>query len=165
MEYRMAGKPHFADEDPLGQAAQAVLIHVQTHGVKDKDKARAVSTPRPSKTKIEKTHKGRTPAQWNDPIPDAQIDLHGLSTAEALAKIEEWLDTAERHGLQVLRVVHGGGHGDHGYGPIKKYLYTQFRSVWKHRIANFGLEKDNPGSTLIRIAPRKENLESRGKKR
>jgi DNA-nicking Smr family endonuclease len=124
---------------------QQVLDWLRNHFLPDKDQELSTAPtalPKPSKGK----RRSRNPAGWNLPEPDMEIDLHNLSVEEAVAKIEDLLEAMSRAGLTCLRIVHGGG--NLGYGPIKKALDRNFRSVWKQRVRFYKTEPDNQGSSL-----------------
>ena len=78
---------------------------------------------------------------------DEEIDLHGLTIAEAMVQVEAALARWGRAGGR-LRVIHG-----HSSGPadsIKGALRRNLESVWKSRIDSFRPEPANPGATLIK---------------
>lgn len=79
---------------------------------------------------------------------DEEIDLHGLSIAEALAQVEMALARWTRNG-GTLRVIHG--HSSGASDSIKGALRRNLESVWKGRIAAYRPEPGNPGATLIRL--------------
>ena len=79
---------------------------------------------------------------------DEEIDLHGLSVAEAMAQVEMALARWARAGGR-LRVIHG--HSTGGAGSIKGALRRNLDSVWKSRIDSSRPEPGNPGATLIRV--------------
>jgi hypothetical protein len=79
---------------------------------------------------------------------DEELDLHGLTIAEALAQVEFAIARWARFG-GTLRAIHG--HSSGAADSIKGTLRRNLESVWKGRIAAFRPEPGNPGSTLIRI--------------
>lgn len=87
-----------------------------------------------------------------EPGPQAQVveelDLHGLTVAEAMAQVEMALARWSRRGDAVIRVIHGQSSGSQG--TIKGTLRRNLETVWKGRVLGFRPEPGNPGATLIR---------------
>lgn len=79
---------------------------------------------------------------------DEELDLHGLSIAEAMALVDLALARWAPSG-GTLRVIHG--HSSGASDSIKGALRRNLESVWKSRVAAFRPEPGNPGSTLIRV--------------
>ncbi len=50
----------------------------------------------------------------------AELDLHGLTAAEAREAVHEFLQESARLGLSVVRVIHGKGLGSGPAGPVIK---------------------------------------------
>ena len=78
---------------------------------------------------------------------DEEIDLHGLSIAEAMVQVEmalaRWAGAGGR-----LRVIHG--HSSGAADSIKGALRRNLGSAWKSRVETCRPEPGNPGATLIR---------------
>lgn len=49
-----------------------------------------------------------------------EIDLHGMTIAEARPRLADFIDYAARRGLRCVRVVHGKGRGSGDRGPVLK---------------------------------------------
>lgn len=63
-------------------------------------------------THLERLRRGRTE-------PDSELDLHGLTSAEARASLEEALAEARRDGDRCVLVIHGRG-ARRASGPVLK---------------------------------------------
>jgi DNA-nicking Smr family endonuclease len=50
----------------------------------------------------------------------AELDLHGMTQAEARLALNEFLAESRALGLQCVRVVHGKGRGSGDRGPVLK---------------------------------------------
>jgi DNA-nicking Smr family endonuclease len=61
---------------------------------------------------------------------DAEIDLHGLTAAEAKAALREFLAAAVQRHLSCIRIIHGKGRGSGPRGPVLKNVVNQ----WLQRI-------------------------------
>lgn len=92
----------------------------------------------------------RSPAAWELPLPEQEIDLHGYTAEEAAAAIEDMMEAMQRAGMSVLRVIHGGGNP--AYGNVKKIIDRRVRSVWKGRVLLYKTEPDNAGSSIMKFA-------------
>ena len=79
---------------------------------------------------------------------DEEIDLHGLTIAEAMAQVEMALARWARAGGR-LRCIHG--HSSGNADSIKGALRRNLGSMWKGRIESFRPEPANPGATLIKV--------------
>jgi DNA-nicking Smr family endonuclease len=53
----------------------------------------------------------------SQPHPEAELDLHGMTAAQALAKVTWFLDNAIFHGCQVVRIITGRGKSSEA-GPV-----------------------------------------------
>ncbi len=49
-----------------------------------------------------------------------ELDLHGMTQAEARLAVLSFLADASRHGLRCVRIVHGKGRGSGDRGPVLK---------------------------------------------
>lgn len=61
---------------------------------------------------------------------DAEIDLHGMTAAEAKAALREFIAAAVQRRLSCVRIVHGKGRGSGPRGPVLKNVVNQ----WLQRI-------------------------------
>lgn len=53
-------------------------------------------------------------------LPDASIDLHGLTRDEAWARLSAFFADAKRRGLEKIRIVHGKGNHSEGEAVLKR---------------------------------------------
>ncbi len=66
-------------------------------------------------------------------IPEAQIDLHGLTRKEALRKVHFFLENASYQGLKTVLVITGCGHGSEGEAVLRSAVedfLTQEGQLW-----------------------------------
>ncbi|MES9845794.1 MAG: Smr/MutS family protein [Candidatus Sedimenticola sp. PURPLELP] len=59
-------------------------------------------------------------------VPDDTLDLHGLRVVEARHELAGFLVHALRHGMRVVRIIHGKGIGSEGQQPILKQKTNQW---------------------------------------
>ena len=89
----------------------------------------------------------RNPSAWELPVPEDEIDLHGMTSDEAAEAVERRIDDLMIAGLKVLRVIHGGGNPS--YGNVKRIIDRKVRSEWSNRIQLYKVEPDNAGSSIM----------------
>lgn len=65
-------------------------------------------------------------------VVDAELDLHGMTGAEAKAAMREFLTEAVNGRLSCVRIIHGKGRGSGPRGPVLKNVVNQ----WLQRIDN-----------------------------
>ena len=127
------------------------LEWIKNHHMEDKDKAleaeKAAETP--TKTKNSNGRKVRNPASWGTPLPEDEIDLHGMTADEAAEAVERRMSQMSIAGLSVLRVIHGGGNP--AYGNVKKIIDRKVRSEWRNRVVFYRTEIENAGSSILKI--------------
>ena len=136
---------------PLNQDEEFQLEWMKNHRIVDKDEqmladAENAAVQRPSRL-VRGRKKRRNPAAWDLPIPEDEIDLHGMTADEAAEAVERRIDDLNIAGLKVLRVIHGGGNPS--YGNVKRIIDRKVRSVWSNRIRLYKVEPDNAGSSIM----------------
>jgi DNA-nicking Smr family endonuclease len=63
-------------------------------------------------------------------VVDGEIDLHGMTGAEAKAAMREFLTEAVHRRMSCVRIIHGKGRGSGPRGPVLKNVVNQ----WLQRI-------------------------------
>ena len=119
--------------------------------MEDKDKALEAekAAEAPVKAKSLGRRKVRNPASWDTPLPEDEIDLHGMTADEAAEAVERRMSQMSIAGLSVLRVIHGGGNP--AYGNVKKIIDRKVRSEWRNRVVFYRTEIENAGSSILKI--------------
>ena len=126
------------------------LEWIKNHHMEDKDKALdAEKADAPTEKKVFKGRKVRNPASWGTPLPEDEIDLHGMTADEAAEAVERRMSQMSIAGLSVLRVIHGGGNP--AYGNVKKIIDRKVRSEWRNRVVFYRTEIENAGSSILKI--------------
>ncbi len=128
------------------------LEWVKNHHMEDKDKALEADGSTGSPTENRRHFKGkkvRNPASWGTPLPEDEIDLHGMTADEAAEAVERRMSQMSIAGLSVLRVIHGGGNP--AYGNVKKIIDRKVRSEWRNRVVFYRTEIENAGSSILKI--------------
>lgn len=89
-----------------------------------------------------------------------EVDLHGLTLAQAQAVLKEFLGDARRHGIGCVRIVHGKGRGaaelDSSGAPVLKNMVDR---VLRHRSDVLGFHSAPPaqggtGAVVVVLAKR-----------
>jgi DNA mismatch repair protein MutS2 len=78
------------------------------------------------------------------PKSRAEIDLHGLTVEEALARAEDALNDALIADCAELRVIHG-----RSGGRIRTALHQRLREI--PSVRGFGIDPRNPGVTIVKL--------------
>ena len=142
------------------------LEWLKNHHVVDKDEqmrqqAEAEEAARPARAP--RGHKmRRSPAAWELPVPEDEIDLHGMTADEAAEAVERRIDDLLIAGLKVLRVIHGSGNPE--YGNVKRIIDRKVRSEWKNRVLLYRVEPDNAGSSIMKIGKPQPETSKKSKK-
>ena len=138
---------------------------IMNHHMEDKDKAREqeekAAAARPQGKTFWKANGRRNPASWELPVPEDEIDLHGMTSEEAAAAVERRIDDLLIAGLSVLRVIHGGGNPE--YGNVKHIIDRKVRTEWSNRIVLYKVEPNNAGSSIMKLGKPTPKLNSKGK--
>ncbi len=142
----------------LNEEEKFQMEWIMNHHMEDKDKvqqqiaeAEAASKPQVRGPRGKKMR--RSPASWELPVPEDEIDLHGMTSDEAAQAVERRIDDLLIAGLSVLRVIHGGGNPE--YGNVKRIIDRKVRSEWSNRITLYKVEPDNAGSSIMRVSSAK----------
>lgn len=138
---------------PLNAEEEFQMQWIMNHRMEDKDEqmqkqAEADAAARPVRLARGRKMR-RNPAAWDLPMPEDEIDLHGMTADEAAEAVERRIDDLTIAGLKVLRVIHGGGNPS--YGNVKRIIDRKVRSEWSNRIRLYKVEPDNAGSSILII--------------
>lgn len=76
-----------------------------------------------SRTVMRKLRRGQYAVQ-------AEVDLHGLSVAQAKTDLSGFLQRCSERGLTCVRVIHGKGHRSPGKMPVLKPKVAHWLSRW-----------------------------------
>ena len=103
-------------------------------------------TARPSSSEI--------PDTLHTSVPDAEVDLHGLTRDQAVRRVEMLLDTWERRGgAPVLRVVTGRGNRSRGDAVLLHAVGDRLQAELGGRLADMTRDAGG-GGWLVRMADR-----------
>lgn len=138
----------------LNEEEQFQMQWIMNHRMEDKDLQQqladeAEAAARPQNKTFRNRNARRNPASWELPIPEDEIDLHGMTSDEAAEAVERRIDDLLVAGLSILRVIHGGGNPE--YGNVKHIIDRKVRSEWKNRVLLYKVEPENAGSSIMKI--------------
>lgn len=125
-----------------------VLVDVSGRAVVFDQSAMAPLDTR-TKSKIRKKTRGTAEAASERPSPSAtragrEVDLHGLTVDEALARVEQAVNDALLADLPELRVIHG-----QSGGRIRASLHRWLRTIPSVRA--FRIDPRNAGVTIVSL--------------
>lgn len=81
----------------------------------------------------------------------AEIDLHGMTVAEAKPRLGEFIDGCARDGKLCIRVVHGKGLGSGQRGPILKQKVNRWLRQWDSVLAFVSTPQVDGGTGAIYV--------------
>lgn len=91
------------------------------------------------------------------PDPEIELDLHGLTAAEAETRIESFLKNAKARGIRTVRIITGKGlHSPQGRAILPEVATGVIRRLKEEKIASGfrweGKQKENSGSMRVYLA-------------
>lgn len=100
--------------------------------------------PSVGKRTMRKLSRGRYSVQ-------AEIDLHGMTVAEAKPRLTDFIDNSIRQGLLCVRVVHGKGLGSGDRGPVLKNSVNRWLRNWDAVLAFVSARQVDGGTGAIYV--------------
>ncbi len=80
-----------------------------------------------------------------------EIDLHGMTVAEAKPKLQEFIEACARGGRLCVRVVHGKGLGSGHRGPVLKQKVNRWLRQWDPVLAFVSTRQIDGGTGAIYV--------------
>jgi DNA-nicking Smr family endonuclease len=81
----------------------------------------------------------------------AEIDLHGMTVAEARPRLSDFIDSCVRHNLLCVRVVHGKGLGSSDRGPVLKNSVNHWLRKWDSVLAFVSTRQVDGGTGAVYV--------------
>lgn len=81
----------------------------------------------------------------------AEIDLHGMTVAEAKPRLQAFIDAASRDGKLCVRVVHGKGRGSGARGPVLKQKVSRWLRRWDAVLAFVSTPQVDGGTGAVYV--------------
>ena len=79
----------------------------------------------------------------------AEIDLHGMTVAEARPRLADFIEYSARSGKTCVRVVHGKGLGSGDRGPVLKQAVNRWLRRWDYVLAFCSTRQVDGGTGAI----------------
>lgn len=86
----------------------------------------------------------------------AEIDLHGMTIAEAKPRLAAFIESSVRQGQLCVRVVHGKGLGSGHRGPVLKVNVNRWLRRWDAVLAFISARQVDGGTGAIYVLLRKQ---------
>ncbi|HSM29217.1 MAG TPA: Smr/MutS family protein [Woeseiaceae bacterium] len=81
----------------------------------------------------------------------AEIDLHGMTVAEAKPRLSEFIESSARDGKLCVRVVHGKGRGSGTRGPVLKHKVNRWLQQWDTVLAFVSTRQVHGGTGAVYV--------------
>lgn len=87
---------------------------------------------------------------------EAELDLHGMTRANARTELKSFLTECARRGLGCVRIVHGMGHRSGPAGPVLKDAVQTWLTQWDDVLgfASAGARRGGNGAVLVLLRRR-----------
>jgi len=86
----------------------------------------------------------------------AEIDLHGMTVAEARPRLADFIDYSVKQGHTCVRVVHGKGLGSGDRGPVLKHSVNRWLRKWDSVLAFVSTPQVRGGTGAVYVLLQKE---------
>lgn len=81
----------------------------------------------------------------------AEIDLHGMTLAEAKPCLEQFISRCVQNGKLCVRIVHGKGLGSGERGPVLKRAVDRWLRQWDHVLAFVSARQVDGGTGAVYV--------------
>ncbi len=81
----------------------------------------------------------------------AEIDLHGMTLAEARPRLRDFIQYSAQRGHLCVRVVHGKGRGSGDRGPVLKHAVNRWLRKWETVLAFVSTRQVHGGTGAIYV--------------
>ena len=81
----------------------------------------------------------------------AELDLHGMTVAEARPRLADFIDYSIKQGLTCVRIVHGKGLGSGNRGPVLKSAVNRWLRKWDSVLAFVSARQVDGGTGAVYV--------------
>jgi DNA-nicking Smr family endonuclease len=81
----------------------------------------------------------------------AELDLHGMTLAEAKPRLADFIDYSSTQGKLCVRIVHGKGHGSGHRGPVLKNAVNRWLRKWESVLAFVSTPQVDGGTGAVYV--------------
>ena len=85
----------------------------------------------------------------------SEVDLHGLTVAEAKTALADFIEGSIDHGQRCVRVIHGKGLGSGDRGPILKRKVDNWLRKWDAVLAFVSARQVDGGTGAVYVLLKK----------
>ena len=86
----------------------------------------------------------------------AEIDLHGMTVAEAKPRLADFIENSARDGKLCVRIVHGKGLGSGQRGPVLKQKVNRWLRQWQQVLAFVSTRQVDGGTGAVYVLLRSD---------
>lgn len=138
-----APKAQFARADESDALRESLAADIDTIEDSNADSLR-FHRPSVGRRTMRKLARGRFSTQ-------AEIDLHGMTIAEAKPRLAEFIEDCAKHGQLCVRVVHGKGLGSGQKGPVLKPSVNGWLRQWDVVLAFVSARQVDGGTGAVYV--------------
>lgn len=138
-----APKARFSRADEADALRESLTANVDTIEVSNADSLR-FHRPSVGRRTMRKLARGRFSIQ-------SEIDLHGMTVAEAKPRLADFIDECARHGRLCIRVVHGKGLGSGQKGPVLNQSVNRWLQQWDTVLAFVSARQVDGGTGALYV--------------
>ena len=144
---RAIAKAKFAKRDERNALQESLEADIESM---DFESGQSLSFARPSvgRRTIRKLTRGNFSVQ-------SEIDLHGLTVAEARTALGDFIEGSVERGHRCVRVIHGKGLGSGDRGPILKAKVDNWLRKWDPVLAFISARQVDGGTGAVYVLLRK----------
>ena len=81
----------------------------------------------------------------------AELDLHGMTVAEAKPRLADFISYSASQGKYCVRIVHGKGHGSGDRGPVLKNAVNRWLRKWDNVLAFVSTPQVDGGTGAVYV--------------
>ncbi len=138
-----APKARFSRADEKEALRESMLDDIDSM-VSDNAGSMRFSRPSVGRRTMRKLSRGRFSVQ-------AEIDLHGMTVAEAKPRLTDFIENCARNGQLCVRVVHGKGLGSGQRGPVLRNSVNHWLRKWDAVLAFASARQVDGGTGAVYV--------------
>ena len=136
-------KARFSRADDKAALDESLEADIDTMEAANADSMR-YHRPHVGKRTMRKLARGKYAVQ-------AEIDLHGMTVAEARPRLADFIDYSVKQGLTCVRIVHGKGLGSGDRGPVLKNAVNRWLRKWDTVLAFVSARQVDGGTGALYV--------------
>jgi DNA-nicking Smr family endonuclease len=140
---RPAPRARFSRADEEKALEESLEVDIDTMEAANAESIR-YHRPHVGKRTMRKLARGKYAVQ-------AEIDLHGMTVAEARPRLADFIDYSIKQGLTCVRIVHGKGLGSGHRGPVLKNAVNRWLRKWDSVLAFVSARQVDGGTGAVYV--------------